>query len=123
MRSLALLFWVGKEVVAGAVLVIAAVRPELLATYLHDVIPAVGVVVAAVVSTAGGIAAARFTYGNRARVDEGLDSMKDAATSAADAAGAARLTAAEVRELKQMVVERRRGRAADTGHRRRRKDT
>ena len=49
--------------------------------------------------------------------------MKDAATSAADAAGAARLTAAEVRELKQMVVERRRGRAADTGHRRRRKDT
>jgi hypothetical protein len=64
MARATLTIWVVKELAAAGALVVAA------ETYTHDVITTVGVVLAALVSAAGGIAAARTARANRNRADE-----------------------------------------------------
>jgi hypothetical protein len=115
-RAWTFTLWAGKEVVSGVVVGVAGV------SYLHDVIAQLGAVLAACVMAGGGIAAARFTYGNRQRVDESVSGSAIAAESAADAAGTARLTAAELAALRELLHERRGTATPDTGARRRRED-
>jgi hypothetical protein len=87
MARATLTIWVVKELAAAGALVVAA------ETYTHDVITTVGVVLAALVSAAGGIAAARTARANRNRADELIDAHS--------------LTADELAELRGMLDRRR----------------